>query len=104
MALGLEKCERNRNMCLGAQVNLWRKLVPMKRLFCNFKLWAGNRQDVELYGQLVWSHKRVLVIFDLSCVSLVILVWPIVETYSPINVVVHEQWRLYENVYTVSLW
>lgn len=44
VALGLEKCERNRNFCLGAQVNLWRKLVPMKRLFCNFALWLGNRQ------------------------------------------------------------
>lgn len=50
MALGLETRERNRNMCLGTQVNLWRKLVPMKRLFGNFKLWSGNRQDVELYG------------------------------------------------------
>lgn len=50
MALRLEKCERNRNMCLGAQVNLWRKLVLMKRLFGNFKLWSVNRQDVELYG------------------------------------------------------
>lgn len=50
MALGLEKRERNRNTYLGAQVNLWRKLVPMKRLFSNFKLWSGNRKDVELYG------------------------------------------------------
>lgn len=101
MLLRLEKCERNRNTHLGAQVNPWRKLFPMKRLIGNFKLLSGNRQDVEPHGQLVWSGKRVLVIFCLPCVLLAIVVWPIVEIYSPKNVVAHELWKLYENVYTI---
>lgn len=40
----LEKCERNRNTHVGAQVSLWRKLFPMKRLFGNFKVLSGNMQ------------------------------------------------------------
>lgn len=100
VALGLKKCGRYRIMCLGVQVSLWRKLVSVERLFCNFKLWSGNRQDVELYGQVVCCGKRFLVFFYLSCILFPILSWPTVETYSPVNVGC-ELWSLYENVCTL---
>lgn len=54
VALGLKKCGRYRIMCLEVQVSLWRKLVSVERLFCHFKLWSGNRQDVELYRQVLF--------------------------------------------------
>lgn len=103
MALGLKKGGRSRIICLGEQVSFWKKQVSVERLFCNFKLCSGNRQDVELYGQVVCCGKRFLVIFYLSCILLPILSQPVVETNSPVNVVC-ELWSLYENVCTISLW